>query len=71
MAKHFAEDHTSVKCNIFILVTIKGGKQNLTLPGDVFDRWPASTNLSPEEIVEDLDDVFPCLEIEARDVDDK
>ena len=71
MAKHFAEDHTSVECNILVLVTIKGGKQNFTLPGDVLDRWPASTNLSPEEIVEDLHDVFPCLEIEARDVDDK
>ncbi len=71
MAKHFAEDHTSVERNIFVLVTIKGGKQNFTLPGDVFDSWPASTDLSPEEIVEDLHDVFPCLEIEARDVDDK
>jgi len=71
VAKHFAEDHTSVECNVFVLVTIKGGKQHFTLPGDVFDRWPASTDLSPEEVVEDLHDIFPCLEVEARDVDDK
>jgi hypothetical protein len=71
VAKHFAEDHTSVECNIFVLVTTKGGKQNFTFPGDVFNRWPASTDLSPEEIVEDLHDIFPCLEIEARDVDDE
>lgn len=71
MAKHFAEYHTGVECNIFILVTVKGGKQNFTLPGDVFDRWPASTYLSPEEIVENLHDIFPGLEIKARDMDDK
>jgi hypothetical protein len=71
MAKHFAQDHASVERDIFVLVTTKGGKQNLTLPGDVFDRRPASTDLSPEKIVEDLHDVLPGLKIEARDVDDK
>ena len=71
MAKHFAEDHASVKRNVFVLVTIKGSKQNFALPGDVFDRRPASTDLSPEEVVEDLHDVLPGLKVEARDVDDK
>ena len=71
MTKHLAEDHASVECNVFVFVTIKGSKQNFTLPGDVFDSRPASTDLSPEEIVEDLHDVLPGLEIEARDVDDK
>lgn len=71
MAKHFAEDHTSIERNVFVLVTVEGGEQNFTLSGDVFYRWPASADLSPEEIVEDLHDIFPCLEIEARDVDDK
>jgi hypothetical protein len=48
VSKHFAQDHASVECNIFVLVAIKGGKQNLALPGDVFDRWPTGTDLSPE-----------------------
>ena len=71
MTKHFAKDHASVECNVFVLVAIKGGEQNFALPGDVFDSWPASTDLSPEEIVKDLHDVLPGLKVEACDVDDK
>jgi len=71
VTKHLAQDHASVEGDIFVLVTTKGGKQDFTLPGDVFDGWPASTDLSPQQIVEDLNDIFPCLEVEARDVDDK
>jgi hypothetical protein len=71
VTKHLAEDHASVECNVFVLVAIKGSKQDFALPGDVFDSRPAGTDLSPQEIVENLHDVLPGLEIEARDVDDK
>jgi hypothetical protein len=71
VAKHLAEDHASVEGNVLILVTREGSEQNLALPRYVFYRWPARTNLSPEEVVEDLDDVLPGLKIEARDVEDE
>lgn len=71
MAKHFTQDHARVECDLFILITRKGGKQNLTLPRYVLDRWPARTNLPSEKVVEDLHDVFPGFKIKARDVDDE
>ena len=71
MAKHFAQDHAGVERDILVLITGMGGKQNLALPGDVFDRRPTRTDLSPEEVVEDLHDVLPGFEIEARDMDDE
>ena len=71
MAKHLPQDHARVERNIFILVTGKSSKQNLALPRDVLDCRPARTDLPPEEVVEDLHDVFPSFEIEACNVDDE
>jgi hypothetical protein len=71
VAKHFTKDHARVERNIFILITGKSSKQNLTLPRYVLDRWPSCADLPPEEVVEDLYDVFPGFKIKARDVDDQ
>jgi hypothetical protein len=71
VAKHLTQNHARVEGNLFILITRKGSKQNLTLPRYVLDGWPARADLPAKEIVEYLDDVFPGFKIKARDVDDQ
>ena len=71
MAKHLTQNHARVERNLFILITRKGSKQNLTLPRYVLDGWPACADLPAEEVVEYLHDVFPGFKVKACNVDDE
>lgn len=66
--QHLPQYHTRVQRNVLVLVSGQGSKEDLAFARDVFDCGPARADLSAQEVVEYLDDVFAGFEVEFGDV---
>lgn len=68
MPQHLLEHHTSVQCDLFLLVAFEGCEEDVGLFGEVFDSRPPRTDLSSKEVIEYLYDIFARLEFESMQV---
>jgi hypothetical protein len=71
VTQHLLEDHARVQRDLLVLVSGERSEDDLVLCGEVLDGRPPRADLAAQEVVEDLDDVFAGLELEAGDVEDQ
>lgn len=71
MPQHLPQHHPRIQPHLLILIPRHRSEQHLLLTADILHRRPPRADLSPEEVVEDLDGVLACLEVEAGDVGDE
>lgn len=71
MPQHLPQHHARIQADLLVLVPRHRSEKHLFLAADVFHRRPSRPDLSSEEVVEDLDGVLACLEVEAGDVSDE
>ena len=69
MPEHFLEHHPRIKRDLFLLIALESGKEDLRLFREVFNSRPPRTDLPPQEVVEYLDDVFAGFEFESVEVE--
>lgn len=71
VSQHFSKDHARVESNVCILVALERREEHFRLRGEVLYGRPTGTDLTTQQIVEDLRGVFSRLKFEPPHVGDK
>lgn len=65
MPEHLLENHAGVERNVFVLVAFECLKDDIAAFAEIFDCRPSAANLSSEEVIEDVHDIFARFKFES------